>query len=86
MLLESPNISLTLHYMGYFVHFVTSCITQTQKHFWCIFGVRATKGTHVTKLRWKFDTLEGSWWSYGASKLVGLKQADNLFWLEMQLN
>ena len=62
---------LTLLYMGYFDHFVTSCITQTQKIFWCTFWVWATKDTHVTKLRGVLDPLGGSWWSCEASKWVG---------------
>ena len=62
---------LTLHCTGFFGHFVTSCIAQIQKIFLCFFWVRVTKGAHVTKLRWRLDTMKGSWESYEASKSVG---------------
>ena len=63
--------TLTLHCTGFFGHFVTSCIAQIQKIFSCFFWARVTKVAHVTKLRWRLDTMKGSWESYEASKLVG---------------
>ena len=57
--------------MGYFDHFVTSCVAQMQFKFLNFFLVLVIKGTHVTKFRERLEREDSSFLSNSASKLVG---------------